>query len=421
MSIDSTEKSTFKTEVIAGVTTFLSMSYIIFVNPEILSAAGMDKNAVAAVTCLASAIACFLVGIICRSPLAMAPGMGLNAFFAYSLVLGQQIAWETALGIVFLSGFIFFILTVVGLREKIVEAIPKSLVYAIGVGIGLFITFIGLVNLGLVVKDEATLISLGRFTPEVLIGLAGLVVMLALESRGVRGALLIGIIVSTAIAVLAGRVDLPGSFVSAQFNIMPVAFKLDILGAVKWSFFGAIFTLMFMDMFDSIGTLVGVMHKIEKDVKPRSVSRLLAIDAAATMIGAVIGTSTTTVYLESSAGVEAGGRRGTTAAVVGILFLAGMLFVPIIGIVPAYATAPALIMVGLFMARGIVNVDFSTIEDGFPAFIIIIMIALAYSISGGLALGFISYTLLKVINGKYRQIKPAMWVIAALSVVYFLI
>lgn len=413
-----------KTEIIAGLTTFLAMSYIIFVNPQILSVTGMDKSALIAVTCIASAAGTLLVGFFAHSPIAMAPGMGLNAFFAYSLVVGEKIPWETALGIVFLSGVLFLLLTLAGIRAKLVEAIPKSLVFAISVGIGFFITFIGLVNLGLVVKNDATLVGMGKFTPTVIIGLIGLVVMVALELKKIKGSLLIGIFASTVIALIAGKIPFPQQILAVNINLAPIAFKLDILGAIKWSFFGAIFALMFMDLFDSLGTLVACSHKAKlSDQKNYTgiINRLLGLDALATMIGAILGTSTTTAYIESGAGIEAGGRTGVTAVVTGILFLLGLLFVPLIGIVPNYATAPALIMVGLFMIKEIVNINFDLPEEAFPAFIIIVMIALSYSISSGLALGFISFTLLKTLSGKIKEIKPAMWAIALLSVLFFII
>jgi AGZA family xanthine/uracil permease-like MFS transporter len=413
-----------KTEIIAGLTTFLAMSYIIFVNPQILSAAGMDKSALITATCLASAVGTLLVGFFAHSPIAMAPGMGLNAFFAYSLVVGEKIPWPTALGIVFLSGVLFLLLILAGIRARLVEAIPKSLVLAISVGIGLFITFIGLVNMGLIIKNDATLVGMGKFTPQVLIGLFGLLVMVVLELLKVKGSLLIGIFASTLIALLTGKISFPQQIIALNINWAPLAFKLDILGALKWTFFGAIFALMFMDLFDSLGTLVACSHKAKLSDRPNytgTINRLLGLDALATMIGAVLGTSTTTAYIESGAGIEAGGRTGITAVVTGILFLLGLFFVPLIGMVPNYATAPALIMVGLFMTKEIVNINFDLIEEAFPAFIIIIMIALSYSISTGLAFGFISFTLLKILSGQIKEVKPAMWAITFLCILSFIV
>ncbi|MFA5292208.1 MAG: NCS2 family permease [Phycisphaerae bacterium] len=413
-----------KTEIVAGTTTFLTMAYIIFVNPAILSQAGMDKSALIAVTCLVTAIATIVTGLFANTPIAMAPGMGLNAFFAYTLVITQKISWQTALGVVFLSGVFFLILTLIGLRKKLVEAIPVSLISAISVGIGLFITFIGLQNLGIVVAHPVTLVQAGKLTPTLMIGLTGLIIMIYLEMRKIKGSLLIGILFATVLAVLLGKVSRPESFVSADISIAAVAFKLDIIGALKWSFFGSIFSLMFMDMFDSIGTLVACCSEAkmaDETGKVKELDRLLAIDAGATMLGAVFGTSTTTSYIESAAGIEQGGRTGLTSVVTGILFLIAIIFVPVVGIVPNYATAPALIMVGIFMIKEIKKIDFTQMENAFPAFIIIIMIALSYSISTGLAFGFISFAILKTMAGKGREIKLTMWLIAGLSVLYFLI
>ena len=415
------KQTSIRIEAIAGLTTFLTMAYIIFVNPAILSNAGMDKQALIAVTCIISAAATIAVGVFAKAPIAMAPGMGLNAFFAYSLVLGDKISWETALGIVFLSGLFFLLLTVLGLRKKIVEAIPPALISAISVGIGLFITFIGLVNLGVIVDNQATLVSAGRLTPTMLIGLAGLLVMLFLEIKRIRGALLIGIIFATVLAEIFGYTDKPTQLVSLHLDISAVALNLDILGALKWSLLGPIFTLMFMDMFDSVGTLMACCRQadmVDEKNKVRGLDRLLAIDAAATMAGAVLGTSTTTAYVESAAGIEQGGRSGLTSVITGVLFLIAMLFAPVVGIVPQFATAPALIMVGLFMVKEVRKIDFTDLQQAFPAFIIMVMIALSYSISTGLAFGFISFTLTKTVAGRAKDIKPAMWVIAILSVVF---
>jgi AGZA family xanthine/uracil permease-like MFS transporter len=413
-----------KTEIIAGTTTFLTMAYIIFVNPAILSQAGMDKPALIAVTCLVTAIATIATGVFANAPIAMAPGMGLNAFFAYMLVITQKISWQTALGVVFMSGLFFLILTLIGLRKKLVEAIPASLISAISVGIGLFITFIGLQNLGIVIAHPQTLVQAANLSTTIMIGLAGLIVMIFLEMKKIKGSLLIGIIVSTVLAIMLGKVGKPQSLISTDISISAVAMKLDILGTLKWSLFGSIFALMFMDMFDSIGTLVACCNEAKMadgNGKIKELDRLLTIDAGASMFGAMMGTSTTTSYIESAAGIEQGGRTGLTSIVTGILFLIAMLFVPVVGIVPIYATAPALIMVGLFMIKEIKKIDFVQMENAFPAFIIIIMIALSYSISTGLAFGFISFAVLKTIAGKAGQIKPAMWLITGLSVLYFMI
>jgi AGZA family xanthine/uracil permease-like MFS transporter len=423
-------RSHFRVEVVAGVTTFLTMAYIIFVNPSILSlenaeAAGierMDKQALIVVTCLVSAIATLIVGIFGKAPIAMAPGMGLNAFFAYTLMLQEKVPWRTALGVVFLSGLLFLVLTFLGLRQKLVEAIPRSLISAISVGIGLFITFIGLKNLGIIVQGtKETLVQRGDLTATILIGLCGLIVMVFLEIKKIKGSLLIGILFSTVLAAVFGHIPMPSKLVSLDLDIRPVAFRLDILGALKWSLFGSIFTLMFIDMFDSIGTLVACCHQakmVDENNRIKGLDRLLGIDAAATMIGAVLGTSTTTSYIESAAGIEQGGRTGLTSIVTGVLFLLALFFVPIVQSVPVYATAPALIMVGLFMMKEVRRIDFANLEEAFPAFIIMVMIALSYSISTGLAFGFVSFALIKVISGRARDVKPAMWVIAILSLMF---
>jgi AGZA family xanthine/uracil permease-like MFS transporter len=414
------KQTSVKVEFMAGVTTFLTMGYIIFVNPLVLSPTGMDKEALIAVTCIVSAIATIIVGVFAKAPIAMAPGMGLNAFFAY-LVGSGKMDWQTALGVVFLSGLLFGVLTLLGLRKKIVEAIPTSLISAIAVGIGLFITFIGLVKLGIVVKDEHTLVAAGPLTGSVLIGLFGLLVMLYFEMKKMVGSLILGILASSALAIAVGKTELPTQVISLHLNIEAISFKLNIFGALKWGFFGSIFTLMFMDMFDSVGTLVACCHQadmVDENNKIKGLDRLLGIDAIATMIGALFGTSTTTAYIESAAGIEQGGRSGLTSIVTGVLFLLALLFVPIVGIVPGYATAPALIMVGLFMMKEVKQIDFSNMGEAFPAFIIIVMIALSYSISTGLAFGFISFTIIKSVSGKAKDIKPAMWIIAILSAVF---
>jgi AGZA family xanthine/uracil permease-like MFS transporter len=408
-------------EFVAGVTTFLTMAYIIFVNPAILSAAGMDKNALIIVTCLVSAVITILTGLAANAPIAMAPGMGLNAFLAYSLVKAGEVTWQTGLGIVFLSGLLGFLLTLLGLRKRLVEAIPVSLVSAISVGIGLYITFIGLVDLGVIVNSEETLVAAGPLTGTVLIGLAGLLVMAFLQIRKIKGALLIGILFSTVLAVIFGYVSRPSQILSSNLDISPVAFQLDILGALKWSLFGSVFALMFMDMFDSIGTLVACCHEagmVDKDGKITGLDRLLAIDAGASMFGAALGTSSISSYIESASGIEEGGRTGLTAVVTGVCFALALLFVPIVGIVPKYAAAPALVMVGLFMMKEIKRIDFANLEEALPAFIIMVMIALSYSISRGLAFGFISFVLMKTISGRARDVKPTMWIIAVLSVLF---
>jgi AGZA family xanthine/uracil permease-like MFS transporter len=421
-------QTSVKVEAVAGVTTFLTMAYIIFVNPSILSLEGielegvetMNKQALVAATCIAAGVGSLAVGLIANAPIAMAPGMGLNAFFATLLISGKM-TWQTALGAVFVSGAFFLLLTLLGLRRRLVEAIPPSLVSAIAAGIGLFITFMGLAKLGIVVPDEHTLVTAGPLTGTLLIGLAGLLVMIAFERLKITGGLLAGILVATLLAALFGKVDVPDQLVTTHVQLGEVALRLDILGALKWGFWGSIFTLMFIDMFDSVGTLVGCCHQagmVDEKGGIEGLDRLLGIDAAATMVGALVGTSTTTSYIESAAGIEQGGRTGLTAVVAGGLFLLAIPFTPLVGMVPAYATAPALVMVGLFMMREVKKIDFDNMEEGFPAFVIMVMIALSYSISTGLAFGFISFAIIKTVSGKIRDVKGAMWIIAGLSLVF---
>lgn len=420
----SERKTTLATEFLAGTTTFLAMAYIMFVNPSILAAAGMDHTALITVTCVVTAIATLVTGLLANAPIAMAPGMGLNAFFAYTLVLGQKVTWQTALGIVFLSGLFFFILTAVGIRKKIVEAIPRSLISAMSVGIGLFIALIGLVNLGVVVKNDVTLIAAGPVTPTVGIGLAGFLVMIFCEMKRIKGSLIWGIALSTLLAVLFHKAEMPQALISTEFNLSHLFLKLDILSAFKWSCVSAIFTLMFMDMFDSIGTLVACANRaklVDEKGQIRDLDKLLTLNAGATMLGALFGTSTTTSYVESAAGIEQGGRTGFTSVVTAAYFLLGLFLIPLIAMVPPFATAPALIMVGFFMIREVANIDFSSMEEGFPAFVIMVMIALSYSISTGLAFGFIIFVLFKVMTFKLGDVKPAMWVIFALSVLHFFV
>jgi AGZA family xanthine/uracil permease-like MFS transporter len=412
------------TEVVAGVTTFLTMAYIIFVNANILSSTGMDKTALVAVTCMVSGVSTILTGLLANAPIAMAPGMGLNAFFAYTLVLNQGVPWTIALGIVFISGFVFLILTWVGFRKKLVEAIPHDLLNAIAVGIGIFIAFIGLQNMGLVINNDVTLVTAGPLKQSVLVGLAGLIIMIALEIKKIKGSLLIGIFVSTLLSVIVGDTALPKQVVSFDIHIAPVFLKIDIPGALKISFIASVFTLMFMDLFDSIGSLLGLAQEarmMDKDGKIPKLDRLLSLDALASMFGAVCGTSTTTTYIESASGIESGGRTGLTSIVTGGLFILALIFVPALTIVPSCATAPALIMVGFFMMKNILKIDFKNPGIGFPSFLIIIMIALSYSISTGLAFGFLSYTLLKLFQGKIREINITLWIIDLLCLGFFLV
>ncbi|MEM8899352.1 MAG: NCS2 family permease [Bacteroidota bacterium] len=411
-------RTNLRQEITAGITTFLTMAYIIFVNPSILSEAGMDRSALIVVTCLIAAISTILMGAIPNVPIAMAPGMGMNAFFTYTLVQTYGMSWQAALGIVFWAGSIFLILSLVGAREKILQAIPDSLVSAIAAGIGLFILFIGMKNMGLIVGNPATLLSLGTFTPEVILGIIGLFISIILLVQGIQGAILIGILVITILAMILGKVDLPTQVFSTDLSIAAISFQFDLWAALKWSLIGPIFALMFIDLFDTLGTLVACAHEaklVEKDGKIKNLNKMLNIDAIATMLSGVLGSSPTTSYVESASGIAAGGKTGFTSVVTGALFLISLLFIPLIGVVPAYATAPALIIVGMMMLKSIKNIQFEAYEESFPALLTITTMVFSFQISTGLAIGFLSWGIIKLFLLKVKEISWVMWIIMALS------
>jgi adenine/guanine/hypoxanthine permease len=408
-----------KTEILAGITTFLTMAYVLFVHPNMLSNTGMDKGALITVTALVSSISCFAVAFFANSPIAMAPGMGLNAFFTFSLCLSENIPWQTSLGIVFLSGLVFLLLTVFGTREKIMNAIPEPIKSSISIGIGLFIAFIGFQGMGLIVHNDATLISLGKWNIQNIIGIFGLFITIFLLLIKVRGAILIGIVVSTIVAIILKQTQIPSYFVSYPPSIMPIAFKLDILGALKISFIVPILTFMYMDLFDSIGTILAVSDEgklIDRDKNPKNIKKILMVDASATMFGAIFGTSTTTSYMESAAGIAEGGKTGLTAFVIGIFFLLSMFFSPLISIVPYFAVAPALVIVGIFMMKSINKIDFQNLEYAIPAFFTILMMPLSYSISTGISFGFISYVLIKIFKLQFKDLNFLIILIFILSI-----
>jgi AGZA family xanthine/uracil permease-like MFS transporter len=409
-----------KQEVIAGITTFLTMAYIIFVNPDILSATGMDKGALITVTILASFFGTMLAGLWGNVPFAMAPGMGLNAFFAFSLVIGKQVTWQTALGVVFLSGVFFLILTLLGIRKWIVFAIPKEIRLATAAGIGLFITLIGFKGMGLIVAHPATLVGIGEMSTPVVLGLTGLAIIAVLEVLKIKGSILIGIVSVTVIGMITGDASIPEKFISAPPSPGPIFFQLDILGALKWSLWGAIFSFIFVDLFDSLGTILACSYEaklVKEDGNIDKIDQVLEADAVATIAGSLLGTSTTTTYVESGAGIAEGGRTGLTSVVTALLFLLALLFTPFIAIVPAFATAPALVIVGVFMFKNVGIIDFSKFETGVPAFLTMILMPLTYSISMGLAVGFVSYCVLGLFSGNFKKIHPLMWVIGVFSLV----
>ena len=412
--------SSIKTEVIGGITTFLTMAYIVFVNPAILADAGMDKSALITVTILATAIGTLIFAFLGNAPFALAPGMGLNAFFTYSLVLGQGVSWQQALGVVFISGMVFFILAVTGVRKYIADAIPRELSIASAAGIGLFLSFVGLKSMGVIVADESTIVSLGEFTPTVLIALFGLALMFIFEVKKVKGGILISIVITTAISIITGHVDLPSSIISAPPSIEPVAFKLDILGALKFSLIGPIFSFMFIDMFDSLAFLISCCKQMgledEKgDIK--GLPNMLYADVTSTLIGSLLGTSTVTTFGESAAGIAAGARTGLASVITALLFLVTLLFTPLLGAVPSYAAAPALVMVGVFMFTSIKQVNFDDSKIAVSAFITILLMPLTYSISTGLCFGFISYILMHVVSKETHKLSLTLWIIGILSVI----
>lgn len=420
--------SSVSKEIIAGITTFLTMSYIIVVNPQILSAGTeMPHSGILTATILVCAISSILMGLYGNLPYGLAPGMGINAFFTYGLVLGKGISWQTALGAVFLSGIVFLILSLFKVRELIVKAIPLNLKRAISGGIGFFIAFIGLQYSGFIVDSPATLVQRGGFSPQMLLFLIGLFITVILILKRVKGALLLGIITTTLLSLPLGRWILPSTdplvALAGPAVTMPdftsVLFKLDIKGAWTVAMIAPIFTFLFTDMFDSLSTFVGISQVsglVDDEGQPKNVGRALFVDAVSTTISGLLGTSSGTTYIESASGVEEGGRTGLTAVVVGILFLPFLFFSNLIAAVPLYAASPALIIVGVYMMAGIKEIDFKKFETGIPAFLGLILIPLTYSITQGIIWGFLSYTLIKVILGKYREVSPMMYIITGFSV-----
>ena len=418
--------SSFTTEVLAGITTFVTMSYIIFVNPGILSQTGMDKDALIVVTCLASALGTFLMAILADYPIALAPGMGLNAFFAFGVVLtmkvnGAPVTWQMALAAVFIEGAIFAVLTLFRIREAIMNSIPKSLKIGISAGIGLFVAFIGLQSAGIVVNNDATLLGLGSIRGNVpmMMSLAGLFIMAVLTALNVKGALLIGIIIITAVSVALGLTPIPEQVVSTPPSIMPLMGKLDFSLIASPEFWVVVFTFFFVDFFDTLGTLVGVCNRSglldENGNLPRAKGALMA-DALATMAGAALGTSTVTSYVESSSGVAQGGRTGLASIVTALLFIAAIFFTPIVGIVPGYATAPALIIVGIYMMMSLRDVNYDDWTELVPSLLGFFMMPLAYSIAVGIEFAIVSYVIIKVLTGKFKDISLLMVLLSVLFI-----
>lgn len=416
-----------RTEIIAGITTFMTMSYIIFVNPGILSDAGMPWEGVFMATIFGTILGTLCMAFFTNYPFALAPGMGLNAFFAYTVVIGMGVSWQVALGIVLLEGLLFILLSVLPVREALVNSIPMGLKAAISAGIGLFIAFIGLQNAGVIVADQATLVTFGKFTsPTVLVALAGLVLMGVLQALKVKGALLLGILGATLIGMIPG-LDVTPAY--EGFVAMPkmtdwnkVLFHLNLKGALDVGMIGVIFAFLFVDLFDTAGTLVGVSTQagfLDKKGNLPKAGRALLADAIGTAGGAVFGTSTVTTYVESAAGVAAGGRTGLTGIVVAVLFFLSLFFRPLVGMVPGAATAPALVMVGTMMVTNITKINWDDFTEVLPAFICMIAMPLAYSISHGIALGFIFYPLVKLLTGRGKNVHWLVYLLGALFILYF--
>jgi Permeases len=424
-------KTNVKTEVYAGITTFMTMAYILIVNPSILSATGMDAGALLTATAIASALGTFCMAAFANYPFALAPGMGLNAYFAYTVVLQYGYSWQTALTAVFIEGIIFIILSFANVREAIFNAIPKNIKAATSVGIGLFIAFIGMQNAGIIVDNSATLVGIGNVkTVPVALALIGTIITVALVIKKIRGALLWGIIITYVLGIICEltgiyvvNVDarlyslIPSGFVSLPPSISPVFFKVDFSNIFSLEFVTVIFSFLFVDLFDTLGTLIGVSTKagyLDKDGKLPKIKGALLADAVATTAGSLLGTSTVTTFVESASGVAEGGRTGLTSVVTGLLFILALFFSPIITSIPSFATTPALIVVGLFMMEQVVTINFSDYTEGFPAFITIVMMVVAYSISEGLIFGVLSYVLLKILSGRSKELNFVIIIIAIL-------
>ncbi len=410
-----------RTEVLSGVTTFLTMAYIIFVNPEILSGTGMDRDAVFVATCLAAVVGTLIMAFVANWPIGMAPGMGLNAFFAFTIVGALGYTWQQALGAVFISGVIFLIITITGIRSWLIAGIPRSLRASIAAGIGLFLAIIALSSSGIVVASPATKIALGDLTqPPALYAIFGFFVIASLDALRVRGAILIGILAVTVLSMLLGHNSFSG-IIAPPPSLAPTFMQLDIMGALQTGFVHVILVLVLVEVFDATGTMIGVAKRANliSESNPGRLNRALFSDSTAILAGSMLGTSSTTAYVESAAGVQAGGRTGLTALTVAILFLLALFFSPLAGSVPAYATAPALLYVAGLMLRELTDIDWDDVTEATPAALTTLAMPFTYSIANGLAFGFISYVVLKVATGRVRDVHPASFVVATLFVVKY--
>ncbi|MBV8046181.1 MAG: NCS2 family permease [Paludibacterium sp.] len=409
--------TTVKTEVLAGFTTFLTMAYIVLVNPLILSSTGMDLNAVFVATCLAAALGTAIMGLVANYPMALAPGMGLNAYFTFTVVKGMGVHWQVALGAVFISGLVFLAVSLLKVREAIVNAIPQSLKFSISAGVGMFLAIIALKNAGVITSHPVTYLTLGDVhNPTTLLAILGFFLIVALEYRRIHGSIIIGILVVTALSILLGLSKFEG-IVAPVPSMAPTLMKMDLHGAANIGLLGVVFVFFFVDLFDTTGTLIGVSHRaglLDKDGKLPRLQRALLADSIAITVGAVMGTSSTTAYIESAAGTAVGGRTGLTATVVAILFLACLWLSPLAKTVPPYATAPALCYVAVLMARGLAEIEWHDLTESAPAVMTALAMPFTFSIADGIAFGFISYAVIKILAGRFRDLKPAVLVIAAL-------
>ncbi len=416
-------KTNWKTEILAGLTTFITMAYIVFVNPSILRDAGMPVAGVFAATCISAAFGTILMGVIARYPIALAPGMGLNAYFTYTVVKGMGVPWETALGAVFLSGVAFLILTLIGIRQWIMAAIPASLYAAVSAGIGLFIAFIGLRNSGIIKPDAATMVTMGNLRdPNTALAVFGILAIASLQALNVRAAILVGILSTTVVGAIAGLVHWqPQSY--GWSDISSTMFHLNVSGAMGLGLLEIVFVFLFVDLFDNVGTLMAVSKKaglIDANNRIPRVNQILLCDATATIAGSLAGTTTVTSYIESAAGVAVGGRSGVTPIVTGLLFILTLFAAPLVGAVPSAATAPALIVVGGLMMSAVAEIDWNDICVAFPAFLTVVMIPLTFSIANGLACGIISYVIIHLAVGRGKQVPWAAYVLGMALVVRFL-
>ena len=414
-------RTTVRQEMLGGLTTFVTMAYIIVVNPRILAEAGMPIDGVLFATCVSAAVATLVMGLWANYPIALAPGMSLNAYFTYSVVIGRGIPWQTALGVVFLSGVLFLILTLTRVREQIVNGIPDCLKFSTAAGIGLFIAFIGLRNAKIVVANPATFLGLGSFAdPHVQIAAFGLILTAILVTRRVGGAILIGIVITAFAGILRGIQQWPQHYIALPHPTSTLL-KFDLSAAMKIGLLEMIFAFFFVDLFDNVGTLVGVCEQagFMRDGKLPRASRALLADAVGTVFGATVGTSTVTSYIESAAGVAAGARTGLGNVLIAALFLVALFFSPLVGAIPLYATAPALILVGALMCGSVARVEWNDFSEAFPAFLTLVAIPLTFSVATGLSLGLIAYALVKLGSGKYREISPLIWILTALFVLRY--